>query len=283
LERSTKVETQRPRLFHILIIVIISMFILSCSLLSVGKTSTTVPTLTSEPTVQPTNTEPPAPTNTAEPTVAVPTVPLPTNPPPVDVQAPAPTQQPAAAPDFFTEEFNGDLSNWEYFFTSGDEDLASFYTENGKLKFFLKGEQIYAYLLYAPYYYSDVALTVEAENRGFNDNNVSLICRYDYQRGWYEFSIANNGLYWIYYYDIMNESGYNLIANGGSTSIHTGKDTNTYSIVCKGKTLILYINNQEVKRFEETRYVLKEGQVGVGVSSFDVLPIEVEFEYLTIE
>jgi len=279
-------QTHHHHLFRLFLLAIIGLIILSCSLPS-SREATAIPTLTSQPVVeQATDTQAPPPTETTAPTMPVatgmvPTISIPTDPPAQQAQA-EPTVS-LEAPDFFTEEFDGDLSNWEYFFTSGDEDLASFYTEDGRLSFYLNGEQIYAYLLYSPYYYEDVVLTVEAENRGYNNNNVSLICRYDYERGWYEFSIANNGLYWIYYYDILTEGGYNVIAEGGSNSIRTGRDVNTYSIVCRGKTLILYINGQETRRLEETRYVLKEGQVGVGVSSFDVLPIEVEFEYMTID
>jgi hypothetical protein len=269
-------RSRKPQLFRIAILAIVGIFILGCGF-SFGTQPTEVPTTAPEPTQPPPPTEAPViPTDTA-----VPTVPLPTNPPPEDVQV-IPTES-LEAPDFYTEEFDGDLSNFEYFFMHGDEDLGNFYTDRGKLKFFLNGKEIYAYLMYSPYYYDNVMLTVQAENRGYNDNNVSLICRYDYERGFYEFSIANNGLYWIYYYDILNSGGYKLITNGGSTSIRTGKEVNEYTIVCNEKTLVLYINGVETKRLQETNYVLKEGMVGVGVSSFDVFPIEVDFEYMTID
>ncbi len=263
------------------VLVLIGLFMISCAI-STGDDTTANPANTSEPAIQPTNTEipSPVPTDLPSPTVPVPTISIPTDSPTVVVEA-SPTV-PASAPDFFTEEFDGDLSNWEYFFMSGEEDKADFYTENGRLTFYLNGEDIYAYLLYSPYSYEDVALTAVAENRGYNNNNVSLICRYDAERGWYEFNIANSGLYWIYFYD-LRDPHYKLIADGGSTAIHTGKDINEYAAVCKGKTLILYINGVETRRLEETKYVLKEGQVGVSVSSFNVYPIEVEFESVTID
>ncbi len=275
------------RFFRVFILFLIGSFIISCAIPS-AKDMTTNPTNTGEPVViQPTNTEIPSlmptvavATDPPLPTVPAPTIPIPTNPPAVVVEA-TPTEI-LSAPDFFSEEFEGDLTNWEYFFMSGEEDEASFYTEDGKLKFYLDGEDIYAYLLYSPYFYEDVALTVIAENRGYNNNNVSLICRYDPEEGWYEFNIANNGLYWIYFYD-LRDPHYKLIADGGSTAIHTGKDINEYSVVCNEKTLILYINGVETRRLEETQYVLKEGQVGVSVSSFSVYPIEVDIESVTID
>jgi hypothetical protein len=50
---------------------------------------------------------------------------------------------------------------------------------------------------YDPYVYEDVRIDARVINRGVNNNNVSLVCRYT-DSGWYEFNIANNGLYWIY-------------------------------------------------------------------------------------
>jgi hypothetical protein len=125
-------------------------------------------------------------------------------------------------------------------------------------------------------------LTVVAENRGYNNNNVSLICRYDPDEGWYEFNIANSGLYDILFYD-LKDPHYKQIADGGSTAIHSGKEVNTYMAVCSGKTLRLYINGEEVRKLDETRYALKEGQVGVSVSSFNVYPIEVDIQSITID
>lgn len=271
-------KNQSARFLRIAILVIISLFIISCGF-SFGTTDEPATTETSEPVLQPTNTEIPTeePTNPPPPT-EVPVVP--TDVPVVTDEAlPTDTVSPL---DFFTEEFDGDLSNWEYFFMSGNEDEADFYTEDGKLKFVLEGKQIYAYLLYGPYIYEDTVLTAVAENRGLNNNNVSLICRYDPDEGWYEFNIANNGLYQILAYDVRN-SNYNLVADGGSTSIRTGKDVNEYTAICSGKTLVLYINDVETRRIDETTYRLKEGQVGISVSSFDVYPIEVEVESFTID
>lgn len=180
---------------------------------------------------------------------------------------------------YFREEFDRTLSDWSYFFMKGkdNEDKFQLFTENGKLSFQEDAENIWAYATYDSYTYTDVRLETKAENLGRNNNNVSLLCRYT-DTSWYEFNVANNGLYWIYRYD--DTEGYTELFSGGSNYIKQGKDTNEYTIVCKGDKLTLGINGYEVKSVRDN--TLKEGQIGISVSSFDVIPIKVDFEYLDI-
>jgi hypothetical protein len=119
-----------------------------------------------------------------------------------------------------------------------------------------------------------------AENRGRNSNNVTLVCRYSEDNDtWYEFNISNGGEYWIY----AHVDGFQTVANGGSTAVRQGRDTNTYAATCIGNELTLYINGVEVNSVNENIHGLSEGQVGFGVSSFDILPIEVAVSSFTIE
>lgn len=182
---------------------------------------------------------------------------------------------------FFTDEFENGLDNYNYFtMGSGGEDGMDLYAKDGKLVFDLNGEYLWPYLLYKPYTYSDVAISVQAENLGNNNNNVSLICRYDKDRGWYEFNVANNGLYWILYYDAVVAKDYVKLFDGGSQSIHMGRATNTYAAVCKGDSLSLYINGHLERTVHNSD--LAEGQIGVSVSSFNDYPVRVDFDWLEI-
>jgi hypothetical protein len=221
--------------------------------------------------------------------------PTPTDPPtrqvqptPTDTVAPVEedTEEPPSVFDeeplaFFVEEFEGDLSSWSYFLMSGDESKMDLYTDNGRLIFDLQGENQYVYLLYDEYTYSDVRLDVQAENLGKNSNNVSLICNYSDRLGWYEFNISNGGEYWILVYSELDGDWFQL-ANGGSVNVRTGRDTNIYTAICQGNQLALYVNGILEREHTDTRYNLKEGQVGVSVSSFSVLPILVEVDYFSI-
>lgn len=215
---------------------------------------------------------------------------------PAEPAEPAPTPEPTvpAAQEFFTEEFEVGLENWSYFVVDGskpvpefdDDNLgnSSFYAEDGLLVFDLSDKYKWVYTFYDPYEYKNIKLEVEAENRGVNDNNVSLICRYTEKEGWYEFSIANNGLYWIYYaiVDPQGKIAYTKLADGGSTKLKQGKDVNTYAITCEDRTLTLYINGHETRKLDDNEYVLRDGKVGVSVSSFKLLPANVEVDYVDI-
>jgi len=231
--------------------------------LACGTTTTTTPTQPPPIQIQPT--QPP-------PVQIQPTQPLPTE---------APTEAPAEATAYFTEDFDGLIPNWTYFLMKGDEEKMTLESGNGILLFDLRGENLWVYLLYDPYTYTDVRIDARVENRGYNNNNVSLICRYDEKYGWYEFNIANNGLYWIYAYDELTK-GYQELYNGGSTAIRSGKEVNEYTAICKGNTLALYINGVEAHTITEKRFVFRDGQVGISTASFDVLPIIVEWDWVTI-
>lgn len=57
---------------------------------------------------------------------------------------------------------------------------------------------------------------------------------------------------------------------------------NTYTAICRENEIQLDINGFLEREFVDTRYNLREGQVGVPVSSYDVLPILVNVDYVAI-
>jgi hypothetical protein len=247
--------------------ILLQFLVLAGVILLVGLACGTTPTTTL--------TQPP-PTQ-IQPTQIQPTRIQPTQPPPTE----APTKAPTEAPVYFTEEFDGLIPDWSYFLMSGDENKMTLESGNGILTFDLEGEYLYVYLLYDPYTYTDVRIDTRVENRGFNNNNITLVCRYDEKYGWYEFNIANSGLYWIYAYDELTEE-YQELYSGGSTAIHSGKDVNEYTAICKGNTLALYINGVEAHTITEKRFAFRDGQVGISTASSDVLPIIAEWDWVTI-
>jgi hypothetical protein len=195
----------------------------------------------------------------------------------------------APASPFFKEEFNTDvLGDWTNFVTADDpkssKSNAKVTIENGKLVFTIEDTYLYSYLIYDKQTYDDVRVEVSAENRGKNNNNVSLLCRYS-EDGWYEFNIASNGLFNILAYDAKGvvHKGYNALVTDGSNAIKMGKETNVYIAVCSGKNLKLYINGEESASFTDNKYGFSDGNVGVSVSSFNVYPIIVELEYFDIQ
>ncbi|HXF85909.1 MAG TPA: hypothetical protein VNK49_11035 [Anaerolineales bacterium] len=258
-------KTLRPLFFFSTLLLIIGM---ACAALGGGATQPPQPP-TQPPVQQPT--QPPQ----EQPT------PL----PPTEEQTEAP-----AAEAFFTEEFDTN-DNWTYFVVDGsrseitDEDIPTMdlFTENSLLTFDLRGNNLWVYVTYDPFEYEDVRIDAHVINRGVNNNNVSLICRYT-DSGWYEFNIANNGLYWIFAasVDASGKVSYGLVYNGGSNDIKAGKATNDYTAICKGRTLSLFINGREARTVTDNKYALSSGKVGVSVSSFDTLPVTVDIDWVTI-
>jgi hypothetical protein len=255
------------------------IFFFTALILLVGIACTAIggadPTQAPPPTqpVQIVNTEPP---------------PQPTEVPPTEV--PPPTEPPAPqAQEFFDEEFDNPLSSdWDFLTVTGsndaDPDKVTVEAADGKLVWDFDSEYVYYYLFYNAFDYEDVRLDVLSDNRGRNNNSVSLICRYDPDIGWYEFNIANSGLYDILYAEIQSNGdiAYNAIANGGSLAIKQGMEVNEYGIICEGDELTLFINGDEVTSIRESRYGLRSGQVGMSVSSFNVLPILIEMDWVKI-
>ena len=120
--------------------------------------------------------------------------------------------------------------------------------------------------MYLPYEYEDVSVTLNAENRGRNNNNVSLICRMNSDgTNWYEFSVESGGLWYLYAMD----GKYNIISNGGTNSLKQGKEINEYQLVCEGNEITMYINGDEIKTVTDNSY-------SFNISSLNVLPITVE-------
>lgn len=267
-----KLNALKPFLFVALLVMVVS---LACS---VDLTGTDEPSEPVQPVIQPTQAQQPIqlPTQQAE---------QPSPVPPTDIP---PTVAPPASP-FFKEEFNSNvLGDWTNFVTIGDsksnKSKAKVTVENGKLVFSMEDNYLYSYLIYDKQSYDDVSIEVSAANRGKNNNNVSLICRYS-DLGWYEFNIASNGLFNILVYDAKGivHKGYNALVTDGSNAIKMGKETNVYIAVCSGKNLMLYINGEESASFTDNKYGFTDGKVGISVSSFNVYPIIVDIDYIDLQ
>lgn len=128
-----------------------------------------------------------------------------------------------------------------------------------------------------------LALSAEAIIQKNNDPQLSLICQYSGE-GLYEFRVSNAGLYSIDAYDPSNTStqGYVKLAAGGSAAIKSGQSTNTNTAICNGGKLALVINGTLVNTMSDSNYNFIEGSIGIGVSSPNLLPVDVSIDSLTV-
>jgi len=190
----------------------------------------------------------------------------------------APTEAPAQ--QYFTEEFDQD-PQWDYFLTSGDANKATVSFDNSRMTFDLEDLDIYAYYLYDQFVYDDVSLSIRAENRGRNNNNVSLVCRKS-DLGWYEFSTEGGGVWYLYRvtYDGNGEAVYDAFGDGGAASLNQGQAVNEYGMTCQGNEITLSINGQELRKIVDSTFT--SGQVGFNISSLNVTPIIVDVDWFKI-
>ncbi len=196
------------------------------------------------------------------------------------------TVQPEVIPNFFTEDFNRSLDNWEHF-TIGDQTENQIKTsiENGFMNFDIavKGQRYYNY--YAHKTYNNVRIDIHSENRGDFNNITTLFCRYHEDKGWYEFNFDNGGLYKVLYVKLnedKTETSSTFVANGGSKLINTGRAVNDYSVICNDRTLSVWINGTKVNTVIEDRFVLEDGYVGFGVSPGKAVPVTIRIDSFTI-
>ena len=242
---------------------------LACSALAGGNTP-----------AQPAQTQPPAEQPT-QPAVAPTDVPVVTEAPvATDTSAPEPS---TSAAEFFKEEFDSSaaLDNWDHFsLGSGQDTDLVIKQEDDHVLFDLGDEDLYVYYIYLPHEYGNVSLTMNAQNRGRNNNNVSLVCRMNSdETNWYEFSVESGGLWYLYAVD----GKYNIIDNGGTNALKQGKEINEYQLVCDGNKITMSINGTKIKTVTETTYGFTDGKVGFNISSLNVLPITVEVNWFEVK
>ncbi len=182
--------------------------------------------------------------------------------------------------NYYSTEFD-DVSDWQYFIVKGVESGFSQEANNSKFRIKILKAHTYIYFENKNFTYEDVQLDTRVENLGQNTNYTGLFCRAS-DEGWYEANILNTGEYFIYLHD---SSGYKLLYSGASNLINMGKQTNEYTFVCKGDTLTLGINGYEVTDVDTkiggAYAILRDGTAGIFVSSENVFPLLVEFDWFT--
>jgi hypothetical protein len=198
-------------------------------------------------------------------------------------EAPATEAPVAEAPAFFTEDFSGGMDNWAQF------QLGNGATETSKLSVTpgdsgvnvtIDTKQMFAYFMYTPYIYENVGLKMSTTNKGANSYQTLLICRFN-EAGWYEFAMQNDGLWYLYAFDLATGK-YNQIGNGGATNIKTGKETNEFGMDCVGDQIHLFVNGQELTGSPVKNSDFPEGQIGFSVSSFETFPVNVDVHSIEI-
>lgn len=262
-------KAQRP---FVMIVALILLVSLACSTLTGGASQ---PEAVEEPDAAAANTNP----SPQTPPEVLPSA------TPEQATEVVPTDTPASAGPYFTEEFDSD-PEWDYIAVKDetnakqvDSDPKSVTTKfsNGRMIFNIPEEWLSAFYTYTGETYEDVRLDMQFDNRGVSSQQVSLFCRDDGVDKSYEIEAGNDGK-WVF------KVNRRQVINGNSTAIKTGKETNQYTLICKGNEVTFLFNGVEPKGspFVDNQAVLGPGNVGFIVTSKRAIPVDVEIDWLQI-
>ncbi len=167
-----------------------------------------------------------------------------------------------------------------------DSMISKVELKGGNLVFDIQEAETYLYKFYKNPARPDVVIEASVEGNGAQVNGMALVCRAknDYS-GWYEFRVSDEARYFVYRYDQAlktdEKNPYIELASGKfSKDVFTPFDANTLRMTCEGNTISVEVNGNLITELED--YALPEsGMVGLGGMSHNMLPVIVNFDYLS--
>ncbi len=198
----------------------------------------------------------------------------------------------------FTEDFQGDLTDWTEFVLAGNSAKTYTTVESTGLRFEVPSTETYVYREFAPVKYQDVYVETEFETLGPGQNGVALFCRGS-DKGFYELRVSTAGAtgssFQLFRYDFnLRSQGRNPYVNllGGYDRLRTVDivsgiyKTNKIGLLCEGQNIRVFVNGvEQVKAKNEywTDNTLTEGTVGIGAMSFSQGVVKVDFYSVNVE
>jgi hypothetical protein len=197
----------------------------------------------------------------------------------------------SACPEFYTENFDGStpLGCWGFeaplVFSNEASPVVDVQHDDHVMNFTLNTAATDAYVFYSNSEYKDVFISATFTNHQPDPAGVALICNSD-EDGWYEARVATDGAFSVWQFSQLQQAAgkppYTQFGQGTTKAIdiESGK-ANTVRFGCVSDELILDVNGTEVFN-QSVRQDLDSGKVGVGVISTDTLPVEVDFNSVSI-
>ncbi len=199
---------------------------------------------------------------------------------PTTTFTPAP---PTSLPRAFTEEFDGSLPAWSLLQSNGDT-IPQAQIQDGALVISLQQSNQWGYVLLGAEDYTDARLDALVQSRGTAPEAIGLICRYSEANGWYEFNISSDGTYSVLFGQWLQQgiATYTPIASAASEYVKPGAEQNEVGLDCQEDILWLYLNGKLFRKLDVSRFGLRQGRLGLAVSSFENLPVIAAFDRLTV-
>ena len=205
----------------------------------------------------------------------------PTSTPSASPTAPTPCAT-RPAPRTFTEEFNSTPAFWSFLQIDNGQAFAGPSLRDGFLVFDLMAANQWAYALYGGQTYDDVLVEAQAQYRTSGDGAVGLVCRYDEKNGWYEINVYADQTYQLLFGQWLAEgvARYTPLYQGTSEAIQS--DANQIGLRCQGNALTPFVNGTQLRSWQESKFGLKTGKVGLAASSFEDAPFTIGFDSVKV-
>jgi hypothetical protein len=198
------------------------------------------------------------------------------------IPSPPPTATPP--PPYFKEEFEGLPPYWSTLYGSGESGRADIFSRSGGLRFELYDQNTWVYAVFGAHTYDAVHVEAHIENLASDVHYAGLVCFYDEQNGWIEFNMSPDGTYTLLYGQWLAEdiARYSPILDEPSLYIRTEGSSNEMGLDCYRDTVQLYFNGKLFRKMDISRFGLSRGKVGLGVASFDDLPVIVSYDWVEV-
>lgn len=207
--------------------------------------------------------------------------PLPTLPPATETQTvdftPTTSPTPEPPPLYFTDEFTSASPYW-IFSQTGGLNLPTTTFENDMLRIDISSRDTWMIGIYNAHTYSNVFIRTKANITP--SGSFGLICRYN-NNGWYEFNVYSDSTYNLLYGKQLTEGVAKYIPLSTEFSGHINPSSEI-GLHCQDNFLLLYVNNNLVRRIDVTNYGLGEGQIGISASSVAESPASIHFEWVRV-
>ncbi|MGE5258479.1 MAG: hypothetical protein ACM3KE_17520 [Hyphomicrobiales bacterium] len=186
------------------------------------------------------------------------------------------------APRVFTETFDGPVPYWTFRQAGNGQAAALPAIRDGFLVFDLPAPNQWAYALYGGPDYGDVTVEARVQSRSSGDGAAGILCRYDKSAGWYELNLFADGTYQLLFGQWLAEgvARYVPLYRGEADAMRS--DENTVALQCEGHTLTPFLNGAQLRKWEEARFGLKTGKVGLSVSAFTDVPLTAAFDSVKV-
>ncbi len=194
----------------------------------------------------------------------------------------SPTATLPPGPHTFTEEFDSASPYWTFLQIDTGEPAVSPTLESGFLAFDLPSQNQWSYALYEGSSYDDVRVDAHVELRTGGDGAVGIVCRYRPTEGWYEFNIYEDQTYVLLYGQWLagDVVRYTPLYRSTSEKIHA--DTDDLGLVCQGNTLTPFINGVQMRKWQETKFNLTDGSIGISAASFQDAPFTAAYDWVKV-